>query len=192
MALWPNRSHTSVPGPKVSRLMSSAAPGAGAAGCAATKSGKSAKTNNAPGRRAPARPRASGVAHMHGQLQHPARVGLGDAEHEAAEGDLLARFGQVAEFGRDHAADGVEFVLREAAAEALVEIGDRGERVDQEAAVGLRLDQLLARRIVLVVLVVDLADDLLEHVLDGDEPGHAAVLVDHDRHVIARQAKLLE
>ncbi len=34
-----------------------------------------------------------------------------------------------------------------------------------------------------VVLVVDLADDLLEDVLERDDPGRAAVLVDHDREV---------
>ena len=32
-----------------------------------------------------------------------------------------------------------------------------------------------------VVLVVDVADDLLDEVLQGDDPGRAAVLVDHDR-----------
>ena len=37
----------------------------------------------------------------------------------------------------------------------------------------------------LVVLVVDLADDLLEHVLEGDDARGPAVLVDHDREVAA-------
>ena len=36
-----------------------------------------------------------------------------------------------------------------------------------------------------VVLVGDLADDLLEHVLDGDQAGGAAVLVDDDADVLA-------
>ena len=35
-----------------------------------------------------------------------------------------------------------------------------------------------------VVLVGDLADDLLDDVLDGDQPGGAAVLVDDDREVV--------
>jgi hypothetical protein len=38
-----------------------------------------------------------------------------------------------------------------------------------------------------VVLVLDLADDLLEDVLDGDQPGGAAVLVDDDRDVAERR-----
>jgi hypothetical protein len=50
---------------------------------------------------------------------------------------------------------------------------------------GSGLDQGLLV-VVVVVLVVDVADDLLEHVLDGDEAGDAAVLVDDDRHVAAR------
>ena len=45
--------------------------------------------------------------------------------------------------------------------------------------------------VVVVVLVVDVADDLLEHVLDGDEAGDAAVFVDDDRHVVAREAEFL-
>src|SRR5690606_19457471 len=40
--------------------------------------------------------------------------------------------------------------------------------------------------------LVDLADDLLEHVLDRREPGHAAVLVDDDRHVIVTLPELRE
>ena len=44
----------------------------------------------------------------------------------------------------------------------------------------------------LVVLVVDLADDLLQHVLDRHQSGDAAVLVDHDRHVVARLAELAQ
>jgi hypothetical protein len=43
-----------------------------------------------------------------------------------------------------------------------------------------------------VELVLDLADDLLEHVLDGDQPGDAAELVDHDRQVVAVAAELAQ
>ena len=34
------------------------------------------------------------------------------------------------------------------------------------------------------VLVADVADDLLQQILDGDQAGHGAVLVDHDAHVL--------
>src|SRR5690606_26807636 len=40
-----------------------------------------------------------------------------------------------------------------------------------------------------VVLVVDLPDDLLEDVLEGDDAGGAAVLVDHDGQVVAAAAQ---
>ncbi|GAO26313.1 hypothetical protein ALISP_6133 [Alicycliphilus sp. B1] len=41
-----------------------------------------------------------------------------------------------------------------------------------------------------IELVLDLAHDLLDHVLEGHEPGDAAELVDDDGHVVARAAKL--
>jgi len=34
------------------------------------------------------------------------------------------------------------------------------------------------------VLVADVADDLLEEIFNGHEAGHAAVLIDHDAHVL--------
>ena len=40
-------------------------------------------------------------------------------------------------------------------------------------------------RLLAVVLVLDLADDLLQHVLDGHDARRAAVLVDDDGHVDA-------
>ena len=69
----------------------------------------------------------------------------------------------------------------------------RLERLDRRARVGdhgavAALDQL--RLVGVVVLVLDLADDLLDHVLDGDEPVDAAELVDHQRHVHAREPHL--
>ena len=130
-------------------------------------------------------------AHAHRELMHAPRIGLRHLEMEAAELGFFAGFGQMAHFAGDHAADGVELVVAELAAEALVEIGDRRQRADQEAAVGLRLDQF-GFGLVDIVLVVDVADDLLEHVLDRDEAGDAAVFVDDDRHVVAREAEFLE
>src|ERR1700752_1766211 len=43
-----------------------------------------------------------------------------------------------------------------------------------------------------IELIVDLADDLLDDVLDCAQPGDAAVLIDHDRHVIAVAPEFLE
>ena len=61
--------------------------------------------------------------------------------------------------------------------------GKRRARVGDDAAVGARDD---LGPVGVVVLVLDLADDLLDHVLDGDEPVDAAELVDDQRHVDAR------
>ena len=35
-----------------------------------------------------------------------------------------------------------------------------------------------------LVLVPDVADDLLEQIFDGDQPGNAAIFVDDDAHVL--------
>src|SRR3546814_9736381 len=40
--------------------------------------------------------------------------------------------------------------------------------------------------------VFDVADDLLEHVFDGDQPGHAAVFVDDDGHVVVIGAEFTQ
>ena len=42
------------------------------------------------------------------------------------------------------------------------------------------------------MLVFDVADDLLQHVLDGDQAGHAAVFVNHNGHVIVVGAELAQ
>ncbi len=106
------------------------------------------------------------------ERMHAAHIGAGHAEHVATERQLLAGFGQVADRGGDQAADGVVFVFIEVGAEALVEVLDRGQRVDHELPVGLCRDQGI-RVFGVIVLVVDLADDLLQHVLDGDQSGHS-------------------
>ena len=48
-------------------------------------------------------------------------------------------------------------------------------------------DGVQFRRLGLVVLVLDVADDRLDHVLDRNEPVGAAVFVDHQRHMGARR-----
>ena len=118
-------------------------------------------------------------------------VGACDPEAEAVEREFFAGFGQMADGGGDQPADGVVLVVVEIRTEARIEIADRGKRVDQILAVGLGRDQRV-RVLGIVVLVVDLADDLFQHILDGDQTGDAAVFVDHDRHVIARLAELAQ
>ena len=61
------------------------------------------------------------------------------------------------------------------------------------AAEDERAVALVGHRLALdVVLVANLADDLLEQILDGHEPGGAAVLVDDDRHLRLPALHLLQ
>ena len=77
----------------------------------------------------------------------------------------------------------------EVGAKVLVEFGDARGPAHQELRLALGADVLVFLD---VELVVDLADDLLDHILDGDEPGNAAVFVDHDRHVVTVALEFLE
>ena len=124
------------------------------------------------------------------QRVQPAAVGAQDAEAEAADRRRLAALRQPAERLQHEAADGVELVVGERRAELRVEVVDLGLRLDAETAVGLGDDVVLA--LVEVVFVLDVADDLLEHVLDRDEARHAAVLVDDDRDVVAVGAEVAQ
>ena len=76
-------------------------------------------------------------------------------------------------------ADGVPVGVGQLDLEQFVDLVDRGAAGHPEAAVGEALDLGGLD----VVLVDDLPHDLLEEVLQGDEAGGAAVLVDDDRHV---------
>ena len=72
----------------------------------------------------------------------------------------------------------------------LVEFIDGGDRLDREVVALQILDQVVV--VIDVVFVLDLADDLFQHVLDGHQTGHAAVFVDHDGHVILGDAEFAQ
>ncbi len=88
--------------------------------------------------------------------------------------------GSPSERAEDEPGQRVVVLLVELGAERLVEVVDRVRAVDADALLVESLD----RRVGQVELVLDLADDLLEQVLEGDDPVHDAVLVDDDRHVL--------
>src|ERR671934_122705 len=75
---------------------------------------------------------------------------------------------------------------RQLPAELFVEVVDREGAVDPHAAVRQPLDRLVRE----VELVLDLPDDLLQQVLERDDPLEVAVLVDDDRHVLVRPPEL--
>ena len=96
---------------------------------------------------------------------------------------LGARQRHAAQLEGQQAADGVDVeILVELDVVQLAEVLDRQPGRHPEVLVA----QVFHRRdLVGVVLVGDLADDLLEHVLDGDQARDRAVFVDQQRHVVA-------
>src|SRR5688572_28102399 len=108
MTLWPKRSKKISPGCIV------ATPMRGVAAKAGRQISASSRKTTAWMRRSACRARGSGVTqHPDVEGVHAARVGAGDPEHEASQREFLAGFGQVADRGRDQAADGVVFVVIE-------------------------------------------------------------------------------
>ena len=91
----------------------------------------------------------------------------------------LALEGQPPEVVGDEAADGDEIVLGQLDVEELLELLDLGRPGHGEIERAVLDDLGLLR----VVLVLDLADDLLDDVLHGHQAGDAAVLVDDDGHL---------
>ena len=81
----------------------------------------------------------------------------------------------------------MEVLLRELGAKALVEVVDREHPVDAIRVLTDLLDRLLGH----VELVLDLAHDLLEQVLERRDPDHRAVLVDHHGEVAVGAPELL-
>ena len=107
-------------------------------------------------------------------------------------GDHLALHRHPAGQHEDQPAQRVDLVLffvGKAQADHGLDILQRGAGLNQPLA-GLFLDGDAA--LDLVMLVLDLADDLLDQVLDGDQPIHAAIFVDHHRHMDALLLHLLQ
>src|SRR5690606_19550959 len=105
---------------------------------ASSASSNTSKGGHVPGRRAIVQA-ATGAAsvrnaigmHAHLQRMQSTRVGARDAEAEAAQGQFLAGFRQVADPGGHHAADGLVLAVVEVRAAALGDLRDRGRRADR-------------------------------------------------------------
>jgi hypothetical protein len=87
-------------------------------------------------------------------------------------------------------AHGIDIVVGEGGAEGVVELGDLGQAVHAPAAVGHWQDIVLV--FVQVELILDVAHDLLQHVLDRHQAGHAAVLVDDHGDMVAVDAEVAQ
>ncbi len=86
------------------------------------------------------------------------------------------------------AADGVELFLGDRNLKMVGEILDIQPAVDQDRAAVLFNEPLFFQ----IVFVLDVADDLLQQILDGHQPRGTAVLVDGDGHVHAPGTKLFQ
>src|SRR5579885_2356230 len=110
----------------------------------------------------------------------PVRIGIEHLELDAAGmGDHLAALRHAPGKREDEAAQRIDILEPVAGAqrrrELLFDALDRHPRVGDDAAVRPLAER---RRCIGVVLVLDLADDLLDQILDGDQPVDAAELVD--------------
>jgi len=99
-------------------------------------------------------------------VQAPA-VGTQDAHLQIVYVDLLAAFRQTAEAIDDQPADRIELAVLERGAEHGVEVGDLGQRLDPVMAGLVENDVVFG--FIEIVLVLDLADDLLDDVFDGEQ-----------------------
>ena len=113
---------------------------------------------------------------------------LEDVEAHPVVRDVVARLRRAAELAEDETGDRMEVLVGQVGAEPRVELVDREHPVDAVLVVGDLLDRLLGH----VELVLDLADDLLEQILERRDPDHRAVLVDDHGEVAVRAPELLQ
>src|SRR5215510_15445137 len=107
-------------------------------------------------------------------------VSIDHLEAQSAEGYLFADRGQVAEFVDDQAGDRGEIVGGQIDVEPALDFADLHMAASDDAFGLLDYVGILGARLRLV-LVLDLPDDLLDQVFDGDQAGQPAVFIDDDR-----------
>ena len=107
--------------------------------------------------------------------------------NEGFDLQLLAALRQMTELVGHRAADGIELFFIKRRAKLAIEILELHIGADMPFAV-VELAQVFFR-ILKIVLIRNFADDLFEHVLDGDEAGDTTILVHHNRHVLLRLQK---
>jgi hypothetical protein len=112
----------------------------------------------------------------------PPRVGVEHFHLEIARtGNDLATHGQAADVTDEIAAQRLDFLAGLAGHEILADhradVFEAGARVGDEGVVGLPYD---CRRLVAVMLVIDVAHDLLDQVLDRNEAVGPAIFI-HDQ-----------
>src|SRR5205807_7642543 len=101
---------------------------------------------------------------------------------------FVAHAGDFAQLVVQQSAQRVEILVLDVQVERIVDVANTHPRVEHRFVVVDLFDHGFFD----VVLVADLADDLFDQVFDGDEPGRATVLVDHDGHVDAAFLHLVQ
>ena len=112
---------------------------------------------------------------MQPQLGDPVAVAAHDGEPPPVDDQVVALVRDAAEPGQHEAGEGLVVTGRGREAGGVADLVGAQQPRDEPGVPAGRPHP--GRRLV-VVLVLDLADDLLEDVLEGDDPGDAAVLVD--------------
>src|SRR5256714_11939859 len=113
-------------------------------------------------------------------------VHRGDLEPVALDLDRVSDGREAAEAAKHETADRVVWLVRQLDAEALAESVERCEPIDHERARAFFFE----RRRFAIELVVDLADELLDDVLERHEPGRAAEFIEDDRELHALASEL--
>src|SRR5262245_43766383 len=108
-------------------------------------------------------------------------VGLDHFEAQSAEAYLFADRGQVAELVDDQSGDRGEIVGGQLDVEPALDFADL-HIAARDDAFGLLDDVGLVGARLRLVFVLDLPDDLLDQVFDGDQTGQPAVFIDDDGH----------
>ena len=92
----------------------------------------------------------------------------------------MAGFGDGLGFVDDKARDRHRFIIGQIPIHGAVEIADRHHAIDIDAAIGLGAHALHGD----IVLVLNIADDFLENILERDEPHQRAIFIDHEREML--------
>src|SRR5215213_2578282 len=120
---------------------------------------------------------------------HALAVGINDLESESFEFQHLARRRHMPHLADDEPGYGSEIVRLDLFIIQQLDLSDLGAAVDHVRAVLHPGDPVGDAR---AVLVFDLAQDLFDYILYGDEPRHASILVDHHGYLHLRLLHLFE
>ena len=112
---------------------------------------------------------------------NPPVVGAQHLEMEAAQVHDLAALRKPTQFHHHQSAHRVGSLVAQFGLEVLVEVCNWSERLNNKG-IALRTNEH-AVVIFGIVFIVYFADDLLQYVFNGDQPGHPAVFIHHYRHV---------